>query len=757
MRPLKRTLLLLLCLGAASATCLAAETLDILPKPVSQCITDGKLVLRDGCAISCPDSCADLADYATAMFKDRAGWSHMKRAKKHAAIILRIDDTTGGPESYRLTIDRKAVTIAAPTRVGLLYGLQSLRQLLPVTPCDRVTLSCAEVSDHPRFAWRGLHLDVSRHFFNTSEVKRFLDLMAMYKFNRFHWHLTDDQGWRIEIKSHPELTAVGAWRKGHGFVDNQRKGLNVEDGKPYGGFYTQDEIRDVVAYAARLGITVIPEVDLPGHSTAAIVACPQVFCFPEKKMEVRMEGGVSEGVMCAGREETFALLRDVLDELVTLFPSQYVHLGGDEAPKAGWRQCPRCQARIKAEGLADENELQAYFMKRLERYLNSKGRKMIGWDEIMEGGLSKTATVMSWRGLQPGTEAALAGNDVVMTPGAFTYISQPQSVNPVTQAEGDVLSMSKLYSFDPVPDGLSADAERHILGVQACQWTEHTPTERVLYYKEYPRAIAMAEVAWSPRESRQWSDFYDRLQRHLPQLTHYGVEYGAPSYDVRLDFLGENADGQPVVDFSTEVPTDIHYTLDGSDPDLSSPVLTAPLTLTGDARLKACAYRPDGSRGRITSQAIHWHRALGKRVNYVLPYSKTHDGGGDFAMTNGMLANWQGFEKQDADFIIDLGSVQSVDSITSNWMYDIMDWVLRPTSVSYLVSADGTTFDEVHTEHFTNTPDGYKKGTLHVALHKHLDNVRYIRVKATNEKINPKWHSSAGAACWIFVDEIVVD
>lgn len=746
------------------ATCLLAVSLnvhaaspspiDLLPRPVRTELTGGQLTISNSYRLVYPKGCEALADYTSALIEERTGLKRNGRKPK-TAITLLLDPSITQAGAYRLTVTKEGVEIRAAGEEGLRYGIQTLRQMLPVEKKNTAVLPCADIYDYPRFGWRGLHLDVSRHFFTAREVKRFLDIMAMYKFNRFHWHLTDDQGWRLQIKSHPELTDIGAWRKSVGFVDNQKNGLDVDNGKPYGGFYTQDEVRDVVAHAAKLGITVIPEIDLPGHSQAAITACPQIYCFPNEKLEVRTEGGVSKGVMCAGREETFKLLGDVLDEVIALFPAPYIHLGGDETPKDGWRRCPKCQERIKTEHLADEHELQSYFMKRLERYINAKGRKMIGWDEIMEGGVSPTATVMSWRSMQPGKEAAMGGNDVIMTPGTFVYLNQLQSVNPVTKATGDVLTLKRVYDFNPMPEGLTPEQQSRILGVEACQWSEHTPNERVLYYKEYPRAIALAEVAWTPQSGRQWSDFYARLQNHLAQLTHYGIGYGQPCYDVTIN-TSENAAGQPIVTFSTEVPSKIYYTLDGTNPTHSSAVYSAPLPITQNTTVKACMFRTDGTQGRVASQDITFHRALGKKVIYNLPYSDNHDGGGDLAMTNGMLGRWQGFEKQDADFVVDLGRPQTVDSILTHWKYDIRDWVLRPTSVSYEVSADGKNYTGVYRQTFTNPAGDFGVGILKADCGKHLTNVRYIRVKATNEKINPQWHTSAGAACWIFVDEVVV-
>lgn len=750
MRLLFVTCLLALSLQAHAGT----APIDILPRPVETQVQTGTLTLAGSYTLTAPKGCEGLANYTAEMLTERTGLKRTHRKGTRVALVTDVS-LAKQPGAYRLQITPDGVTITAAGEEGLRYGVQTLRQLLPVDKQATTQLPCVEIYDYPRFGWRGLHLDVSRHFFTPDEVKRFLDVMAMYKFNRFHWHLTDDQGWRLQIKSHPELTDVGAWRKSVGFVYNQEKGMDTDDGQRYGGFYTQDEVRDVVAHAASLGITVVPEIDLPGHSQAAIAACPEIYCFPEEKLEVMTEGGVSHGVMCAGREETFNLLRDVIDEVVALFPSHYIHLGGDEAPKDGWKRCPKCQARIKAEKLADEHELQAYFMKRLERYVNSKGRQMIGWDEIMDGGVSPTATVMSWRSVQPGKEAAQGGNDVIMTPGTFVYLNHFQSVNPVTRASGDLLTLKRVYGFDPMPAGLTPEQQKHILGVQACQWTEYTPNERILYYKEYPRAIAVAEAGWTPQADRDWNDFYTRLQAHLPQLTHYGIGYGQPCYDVTIN-TSEGTDGRPAITLTTEVPGQIYYTTDGSDPTRHSAVYSGPLPVSSNTTIKACMFRPDGSQGRVASQSQLFHRALGKKVIYNLPYSENHNGGGDLAMTNGMLANWQGFEKQDADFVVDLGSVQAVDSITTHWMYDIRDWVLRPTSVSYEVSTDGKAYTEVYRTAFVNTPGDFGKGTLEAVCARHLPEVRYIRVKATNEKTNPDWHTSAGAACWIFVDEVIV-
>lgn len=732
-----------------------ADSPAFLPLPSQVSVRTSTYTLNDGYGISYErEELAFIADYAGNMIQDLTGLSRSQRGK--TALRLTLSADLESPEGYMLHVGRDGIDIEASTPAGIFYGVQTLRQLLPLqTEAKPCTLHCVDIQDKPRFGWRGLHLDVSRHFFTVEEVKRFIDVMAMYKFNRFHWHLTDDQGWRIEIASHPELTALGAWRDSVGFPENKRLSLQSYDVHPYGGFYTQEQIRDVVAYAADRMIEIVPEIDLPGHSTAAIHALPELFCFPDRRLSVWTEGGVSEGVMCAGKESTFAIVEDILDEVCTLFPFEYIHLGGDEAPKDGWKRCRHCQARIRTEGLSNENELQAYFMQRLEKFVNSRGKRMIGWDEIMEGGLSRSATVMSWRGVLPGLEAARGGNDVIMTPGTFVYLNHPQSYNRITNAESGILSLKKVYGFDPAPESdLTPEAMAHILGVQACQWTEETPNEWILYYKEYPRAIAVAEMGWTAQSDRDWNDFRIRLDRHLIMLSHYGIQYGDPSRELQIS-LAPDKSGVPCISIAAETFEDIHYTLDGQAPTPDSPVYEGPIAVTGDCTVRAqifadCPPCP-------AEQSIHFHKALCKPVSYVLPYSTNHHGGGDFAMTDGCFEKWQGFEKQDADFIVDLGTIMTVNSISTRWMYDISDWVLRPREVIYSVSEDGRSFTEIQRQTLVNPEGRYDKGVEEVIGSVNAQPVRFIRVQAKSEQVNPAWHSSAGAPCWIFVDEVVVE
>jgi hexosaminidase len=445
-------------------------------------------------------------------------------AKK--SIYLKLDENSGlGKEAYNLAVTPKGVIITASAPNGLFYGVQTLIQLMP--PDQRklteVVLPAVEIKDSPRFAWRGLHLDVGRHFMPKDFVLKYLDYMAMHKFNTFHWHLTEDQGWRIEIKKYPKLTEVGSVRKetliGHG-----RDPKNY-DGTPYGGFYTQEDVKEIVAYAAERYITVVPEIEMPGHSLAALASYPTLGC-TGGPYEVATRWGIFDDVYCAGKEETFNFLQDVISEIIPLFPSQYFHIGGDECPKTLWKKCPLCQKRMKEEGFTTEHELQSYFVQRMEKFLNEKGKKLIGWDEILEGGLAPNAAVMSWRGEEGGIAAAKQHHFVVMTPGKYCYLDHYQA-DPKTEplAIGGFLPLEQVYNYDPVPASLTHEEAQYIMGAQGNVWTEYMKTPEYVEYMVYPRASALAEVVWSPKESKNYAGFKNRMINQLKRYDAYGINY----------------------------------------------------------------------------------------------------------------------------------------------------------------------------------------------------------------------------------------
>lgn len=434
-----------------------------------------------------------------------------------------------GNEGYSLAVTPDAVVIRASQVAGLFYASQTLRQLLPPEIESRKEVSgvpwvapAVTILDQPRFRWRGLMLDVGRHIFPVDFIKRYIDLMAMHKMNVFHWHLTEDQGWRVEIKKYPRLTEIGS-RRAATPLPGQRGKL---DGKPYSGYYTQDQIREIVSYAASRFVTVVPEIEMPGHAKAALASYPELSC-TEGPFQVRTLWGIEENVFCAGNEKTFAFLEDVLAEILDLFPSDFIHIGGDECPKKRWERCPKCQIRIVREELENEGQLQSYFIRRIETFLNANGRRLIGWDEILEGGLAPNASVMSWRGVEGGLRAVREGHDVVMSPISHCYLNfyQSRDLDKEPPAFNEILPLETVYSFEPVPASLSTEEAEHILGAQGNLWTEYIPTPQLAEYMTYPRACALAEVMWSASNSRDYRDFLERLGNFLPRLEKQGVNF----------------------------------------------------------------------------------------------------------------------------------------------------------------------------------------------------------------------------------------
>lgn len=451
----------------------------------------------------------------------------IKKAKSARGVVFKLNDQLAD-EAYRLSVTSAGVEVQAKTGEGAFYALQTLLQLMPANIYGdgqtKVELSIprCKIEDQPRFSYRGLMLDVGRHMFTVDEIKKFLDLMAMYKLNRFHWHLTEDQGWRIEIKKYPLLTKISSVRKESmlGHYDDLKY-----DGKPYGGFYTQDQIKEVVAYASSKYITVIPEIEMPGHSQAVLAAYPQFGANPDKIYQVQTRWGVSENVLFP-REETFTFLEDVLTEVMALFPGQYIHIGGDECPKTQWKESRFCQDLIKQLGLKDEHELQSYFIRRIDKFITSKGKKLLGWDEILEGGLSPNATVMSWRGVSGGIEAAKQQHDVVMSPNGdfyFDYYQDDPKKEPI--AIGGYLTLEKCYSFNPNFSELSEKEAKHIIGLQANLWTEYVNNFPYAEYMTFPRALALSEVAWSVKTEKNYPEFKKRVKAHLPALDLLKVNY----------------------------------------------------------------------------------------------------------------------------------------------------------------------------------------------------------------------------------------
>lgn len=521
----------------------AEKKCSIIPQPALVKWGNGEFCISGKSRIIvCPlnDETRLSANLLAGLIKNPTGMQPaITEGKKQSkeSIFLVIDATVGNREGYLLEIKPSGVIVRAKTPAGLFYAVQTIRQMLPpevesqnTIPNLKLTLPECTIADEPRFAYRGMHLDVGRHLFPVETIKRYIDVLALHKMNTFHWHLTEDQGWRIEIKKYPKLTETGAFRK-ETIVGTVKKEGNTYDGTPYGGFYTQDEVRDIVAYARAKFITIIPEIEMPGHAVAALASYPELSC-TGGPFEVRKLWGIDENVFCAGNEKTFGFLQDVLSEVMDLFPSRYIHIGGDECPKKCWKNCPKCQQRIKDEGLKNEEELQSYFIKRIEQFVHSKGRNIIGWDEILEGGLAPGATVMSWRGEKGGIEAAKSGHDVVMTPGKYTYFCYYQCENRDNQplALGGYVPLELTYSYNPVPKELTTEEQKHILGLQGCLWTEIIPTTEVLQYMSYPRTFAIAETGWTPENKKNFNDFISRLEVLHKRYDLLGIRYYTGEY-----------------------------------------------------------------------------------------------------------------------------------------------------------------------------------------------------------------------------------
>lgn len=445
------------------------------------------------------------------------------RETRPITLVRMLPDTLLPEAYYEISVNEKGAAIRATQSVGLFYGVQTLIQLLPPHG-EQLDLPYVGIKDYPRFQYRGMHLDVSRHFFSVRQIKKYIDLLAHHKMNRFHWHLTDDQGWRIAIKKYPKLQEVASHRN-ETLIGHYNSKPQKYDGKSYGGFYTQDEIKEVVKYAAARFVTIVPEIEMPGHALAALSAYPQLGC-TGGPYQAATKWGVFDDVFCAGKEETFEFLQSVLDEVMALFPGQYIHVGGDECPKERWKKCPNCQARIKKEGLKDEHQLQSYFIQRIEKYVNSKGKRIIGWDEILEGGLAPNATVMSWRGEAGGIAAAKQQHEVIMTPENWCYLDHYQA-EPKNEplAIGGMTTVEEVYSYEPLPTQLSSEEQKFIMGAQVNLWTEYISSDAQLEYMAYPRAWAFAEVAWTQKEKRNFADFKKRMSLHLKTMDHWKVNY----------------------------------------------------------------------------------------------------------------------------------------------------------------------------------------------------------------------------------------
>lgn len=677
-------------------------------------------------------------------------------------------DPTLNREGYALDINEKNIIITAGANAGFIYGLESIRQLLPEAIESKSMITTAKwevpnltIKDEPRFQWRGLMLDLSRHFFDKNYLIETIDRLAMLKMNVLHLHLVDDQGWRIEIKKYPKLTETGAWR-----VDqenaawNARLVTNPDEKGTYGGFLTQDELKEIVKYAGTKNIDIIPEIEMPAHVSSAIAAYPELACFNQKI-------GVPSGglwpitdIYCAGKETTFEFLQHVIDEVITIFPSKYIHIGGDEATKTNWEKCPDCQKRMKDEGLKDVHELQSYFVNRMEKYINSKGRKLIGWDEILEGGLAPEATVMSWRGTKGGTEAAKQGHDVIMSPESpcyFNFYQGPQNEEPL--AFDAYNPLNKVYEFDPVTETMTPQEANHVLGGQANLWAEYITSPKASEYMIFPRLAALSEVLWSSKENRNWNNFTSRLPSLLKRYDYLGINYAKSAYLVTASAVADLDNKVINVTLKNEFQNpDIRYVLGDKNIDNQAIKYTNPVPFKETTVLKASLFQNDKPVGKTFTDTIVFHKAVGHKVSYLTPYSESYKGDGPFGMVNTIRGSknfhdgqWQAWLVNDMEIVIDLEKEQSIEKVTVGTLESQGAGIYFPTQIKVLVSKDSINYKEVGkiTRPFAvNVNSELKEFKINFEKR----DVRFVKIIATNLKKSPRGDSS-----WLFVDEILVN
>tara|TARA_R110000751_G_scaffold97795_2_gene190355 strand:+ start:194 stop:2521 length:2328 start_codon:yes stop_codon:yes gene_type:complete len=755
--------------GEESKTIFTENDINIVPKPLEMKLNQGAFRFTKDTKLVAANDQTQVFEVLQNKFVSAAGWNlGVVNTAPSSNFVQLSTDVSLPEEAYNLKVTENQVIIYASGHNGFLYGLETIRQLLPVAIESKNVVSNmnwdipnVEIKDSPRFKWRGFMLDVSRHFFDKDYVMETIDQLALLKMNTLHLHLVDDQGWRIEIKKYPKLTEVGGFR-----VDQEDKPWNArptpELGKEttYGGFYTQEDIKEIVAYAESRGITVVPEIEMPAHVMSAIAAYPELSCFQKPIMVP--SGGVwpITDIYCPGKETTFEFLENVLLEVMELFPSRYIHVGGDEATKTNWEKCTDCKKRIQEEGLETVEELQSYFIRRMERFLSSKGRTLLGWDEILEGGLASGATVMSWRGVKGGLEASEAGHDVVMTPNShcyFDYYQGDQDAEPL--AWGGNLPLSKVYQFDPVVEGMSEEQAKHVLGGQANLWTEYVPTKAQAEYMTYPRLAALAEAVWSSKDNRNWDDFSNRVSSLFQRYGIMGVNYAKSAYQVTTETSVNTENGVISIALKSEFPqADIRFSLDGSDITSASKKYSAPVDIDRTTNIKAQVFKDGEPVGAIFEKTIKYHKAVGKPVTYINKYHDSYKGAEDLGMVNVVRGSknfhdgqWQGWLDNDMELVIDLESPTELEKISVGTLENQGSGIYFPIQVEVFLSDDGKTFRSAGSakrEYAANNGSELKDFVIIIGK----QTARYIKVKATNLGTAP-----TGGGSWMFIDEVVVE
>ena len=769
-RFLNQIAILVILLSSCSKTKVFTENdIQIIPKPKELKITKGFFEFSKNTKfVANNDSQKEILNTLIDKFNIAAGWNLkiVTDVPQKNYVKFSIDPNLTN-EGYSLNVTKDNIVIKAKGNTGFLYGLESLRQLLPNAIESSTVVKDIEwrvpnllIQDEPRFKWRGLMLDVSRHFFEIDYLKETIDAMAMLKLNVLHLHLIDHQGWRIEIKKYPKLTNIGAWRVPQENVHWRSREVNDPEVKgTYGGFYTQEQLVELVNYATSKNIEIIPEIEMPGHVSSALAAYPELSCSGEK-IAVPSGGNPNKNVYCGGKESTYLFLEDVLTEVMEIFPSQYIHIGGDEAKKFQWIKCKYCQNRIKKESLKNEDELQSYFIKRMEKFINANNKKLIGWDEILEGGLAPDATVMSWRGVKGGVEAAKQGHNVIMTPNSHCYFDHfqgPQNEEPL--GNSGYLPLNKVYQFDPVVESMSKEEASYVLGGQANLWAEYIPTEEHSQYMLYPRLAALAETVWSSKKLKDWDSFSKRITSMFKRYELLGINYAKSVYLVTAD--GKMNTGEKVVEviLKNEFPkSDIRYSIDGNELNSESKKYTEPIKITKTTNLKASLFKNNKPIGRELNQTIKFHKGLGKRVIYNEMYSDSYKGVGEFNMINTLRGTknfrdgqWQAWLDKDMEVVIDLEKETSISQVIVGSMENQGPGIYYPTKIEVFISEDGKKYKiagSVEKAYAKNAGSELKDFKINFSEQK----ARFVKVVATSLKQTP-----TGGSVWLFIDEILID
>jgi hexosaminidase len=745
----------------------SAGEYNIIPYPRTLIPQSGAFTINKNTMIYCPadKSLMKLATQFANQFRLVAGLKLpvkiMGKTDVTNAIIFQQQLTLDNVEAYRLSISLKTIRIQAKEANGFFYALQTLYQLLPVEIYGKKEAvgikwlaPAVEIIDAPRFAYRGLHLDVCRHFFPVEFIKKYIDAMAIHKFNTFHWHITEDQGWRIEIKKYPRLTEIGSKR------DETLVGYYYDrlpqlfDGKPYGGYYTQAEAREIVAYAAERFITVIPEIELPGHAQAALAAYPYLSCNNDSTIKVATKWGIFNEVYCP-RDTTFKFLEDVLKEIMDIFPGKYIHIGGDECPKDRWKTCSDCQALIKKLDLKDENGLQSYFVRRIENFIDSKGRKIIGWDEILDGGLDANATVMSWRGTQGGITAAKAGNDVIMTPTANCYLDKYQS-EPATEPTtiGGYLPLKMVYEYEPIPTELSADEAKHVLGAQANVWTEYMPTSESVEYMVFPRLAAMAEVLWSNVQNRNWDSFCKRMPTQFKRYQKLNINASKVFYDVQFH-SGITSDKKLQIALSCDCPgAQIFYSINGKQV-----LYSGPFVLKESSEVTAFVLIEGKQLGKTSIKPFFVNKLTGSAYIQSAK-SGWYDGGNTRALTDGVPGNekdytqWVGYGNgKDVEVTLDMDSLQKIERFRVGMLNAPALCAQISPDVKLYGSTDGITYQLLADKQFT-PPTVPNRVIVRAELTFAATKVRYLKLQLKNPNYCPADKLENAACGMMFLDEV---